>query len=251
MATFHDADFHWATFHDADFKFAVIKEHLEFIPERIEALNLRGTRFLFSGRVTIDLAKTKFHYAHLQNVAFIDCIWPENYIIYEERERINEGLSFEELETIYRNLEQNMHNHGNYRIAGEFYYREMECRKKAMREKRFSSAWFKSFGYSLLKYTCGYGEKSERTALVSLITILMFSLLYWFTRCLEYPMKNPTILQQIGSTLYFSFVTFTTLGLGDIEPLNFWGRAFICCEAVIGAFFMALFVVVFARKMMR
>jgi len=59
------------------------------------------------------------------------------------------------------------------------------------------------------------------------------------------------IFQQIKSSVYFSFVTFTTLGLGDIHPENDWGRTLICCEAVIGAFLIALFVVVFARKMMR
>ncbi|MBU7025490.1 MAG: two pore domain potassium channel family protein [Theionarchaea archaeon] len=83
------------------------------------------------------------------------------------------------------------------------------------------------------------------------MTIFVFAFLYWFFECLQYPMRNPTPLEQIGSTLYFSFVTFTTLGLGDIEPINFFGRTLICCEAVIGAFLIALFVVVFARKMMR
>jgi hypothetical protein len=47
-----------------------------------------------------------------------------------------------------------------------------------MRKEKFSLDWVKSFGYSLLKYTCGDGEKPERTAFSSSITILMFSLLY-------------------------------------------------------------------------
>ncbi|KYK34072.1 MAG: hypothetical protein AYK18_14575 [Theionarchaea archaeon DG-70] len=161
------------------------------------------------------------------------------------------NLTFKELETIYRNLKQSMQRHGDYSKAGDFYYREIECRKKAMREKRFSLNWFKSFGHSLLKYTCGYGEHPVRTALSSLFTILAFALLYGTFECLQYPMENPTIFQKIESTIYFSFVTFTTLGLGDIRPLTRLGRALICCEAVIGAFLIALFVVVFARKMMR
>jgi hypothetical protein len=46
-------------------------------------------------------------------------------------------------------------------------------------------------------------------------------------------------------------VTFTTLGYGDIHPLGFSSHAIAFSEAFIGAFFIALFVVVFARKMMR
>ena len=39
------------------------------------------------------------------------------------------GISFKELETIYRDLKRNMQNHGDHSKAGEFYYREMEMKK--------------------------------------------------------------------------------------------------------------------------
>ena len=74
---------------------------------------------------------------------------------------------------------------------------------------------------------------------------------YWISGCLQYTVQNPCLYQQIKDSLYFSFVTFTTLGLGDIRPLNDLGKFLICFEAAIGAFLIALFVVVFARKMMR
>ena len=49
--------------------------------------------------------------------------------------------------------------------------------------------------------------------------------------------------------LYFSAITFTTLGYGDFRPLEGWGRILAGSEAFIGAFMMALFVYTFARKM--
>jgi hypothetical protein len=63
--------------------------------------------------------------------------------------------------------------------------------------------------------------------------------------------RKPSLYQEIIDAIYFSFVTFTTLGLGDIRPLTNLGKAFICLEAVIGAFMIAVFVVVFVRKMAR
>ncbi|MBU7025782.1 MAG: two pore domain potassium channel family protein [Theionarchaea archaeon] len=59
-----------------------------------------------------------------------------------------------------------------------------------------------------------------------------------------------TTCKDFGYCLYYSIVTFTTLGYGDIHPLGY-SHIIASVEALTGAFFIALFVVVFARKMMR
>ena len=51
--------------------------------------------------------------------------------------------------------------------------------------------------------------------------------------------------------MYFSIVTFTTLGFGDIQPVTDAGRAVAGVEAFTGAFMIALFVLVFGRRMIR
>lgn len=38
--------------------------------------------------------------------------------------------------------------------------------------------------------------------------------------------------------IYFSFVTLTTLGYGDIYPLNFWGEFFVIVESLTGIFLL-------------
>ena len=42
--------------------------------------------------------------------------------------------------------------------------------------------------------------------------------------------------------IYFSFVTLTTLGYGDILPLTFFARAMAYMEAVVGQFYIAILV---------
>ncbi|KYK34291.1 MAG: hypothetical protein AYK18_14330 [Theionarchaea archaeon DG-70] len=245
--TFQDASFDGVTFQDASFDGVTIEKNMEFVFDWVEKLNLANTKFLFRGNITANLAKANFHRAFLENIVFIDCKWPEK--IYEEIHMEDDGLTFKELETIYRNLKQNMQRHGDYDMAGKFFYREMEMKKKGS-ENKMKRAWLEI--YNLL---AGYGERPERTAFSSLFTISAFALLYWTTECLQHTVKksieNPTIYQELKDAIYFSFVTFTTLGLGDISPVNDLGKFLICCEAVIGAFLIALFVVVFARKMMR
>jgi len=57
-------------------------------------------------------------------------------------------------------------------------------------------------------------------------------------------------LDDLGDCLYFSVVTFTTLGYGDIIPHGL-ARPIAAFEAFAGSFTMALFVVVFVKKMTR
>jgi len=241
---FQNAYFSGTTFREGAFlEGVVVEKNLEFAPCQIGELNLQYAQFLFGGNITANLAEAKFYRAHLENASFIDCTWPER--IYEETHMLSENLSFKELETIYRNLKQNMQRQGNYTKAGKFYYREMEMKRKGT-ENKGKRIWFEL--YNLL---AGYGEKPERTAISALVTILAFAFVYWSIGCLRYPDNIHTALGKAASSIYFSFVTFTTLGLGDIHPSNNLGRSLVCCEAVIGAFLIALFVVVFARKMMR
>lgn len=65
----------------------------------------------------------------------------------------------------------------------------------------------------------------------------------------EYTLKYlGPILGSFLNCLYFSVVTFTTLGYGDLQPAVGLSRFFVSLEAIIGAFTMALFVYTFARK---
>jgi len=58
---------------------------------------------------------------------------------------------------------------------------------------------------------------------------------------------NPKFLEA----LYFSIVTFTTLGFGDFVPKQGFFQLFASFESLMGAIFMALFIFVFVRKMIR
>jgi len=266
--TFRNAYFNEVTFQYASFFGAVIERDLQFSSREIGQLNFQNVRFLLRGYISANMIQAKLRGAELENVIFLDCKWPKK--VYEEMHMEDEGLSYNELETIYRDLKQNMQRHGDYSTAGEFYFREMECRKNAMREKRFSANWFKSFGYSLLKYTCGYGEKPGWVIRNSLLIILLGAILFFFSGVArvgaDIPSEDsPYIIDYSLDSLdfskttftdfyycsYFSAVTFTTLGYGDVHPIGYYSHAIASSEAFTGAFFMALFVVVIARKMMR
>ena len=51
--------------------------------------------------------------------------------------------------------------------------------------------------------------------------------------------------------LYYTVVTFTTLGYGEITPPTLFTRHLASTHAFAGAFMMAMFVTVFGKKMTR
>ena len=48
--------------------------------------------------------------------------------------------------------------------------------------------------------------------------------------------------ENFSQMSYFSFVTLTTLGYGDISPKNSIAQFFVYIEAIVGVFYMAIIV---------
>ena len=162
-------------------------------------------------------------------------------------------MLFQEAEEIYRNIRQAAENQGLFETAGDFFQKEMVMRRHQF--KRFS---FKRILSKIVDLFCGYGEKPLRVISFSIITIFLFATLYFFAG-LSFSGDSLAFSSQSSladnittyfSALYFSVVTFTTLGYGDLAPIGI-ARAFAALEAFVGSFTLALFVVVFVKKMTR
>jgi hypothetical protein len=102
----------------------------------------------------------------------------------------------------------------------------------------------KIFSNLISKYFWGYGESIKRICLNSLIIILAYSLAIYFN-----------IIHTKGedlnciSSLYFSIVTFTSLGYGDIRPdSDNLSRILMSFEAIIGVVCIALIVFILGRR---
>lgn len=90
----------------------------------------------------------------------------------------------------------------------------------------------------------GYGEKPIRILLTSLLVLSIYTIAY-------YRLFSPQDTSQSYSLvdcLYFSIVTFTTLGYGDITPKTDFQKIICGSEALIGAFLIGLIVAGFANK---
>lgn len=160
---------------------------------------------------------------------------------------------FLEAEEIYRNFRIHLGMTGIFGAAGDFFYREM-----VMRRKQMPALSFQRLGSKVTDILCGYGEKTFRI-LSSALSLIALNSFAYFLLGIQYresflgydPLQTAAQnIHEYFMALYFSVVTFTTLGYGDIAPLGF-SRIFAASEAFSGAFMIALFVLVFSRKMLR
>jgi hypothetical protein len=182
--------------------------------------------------------------------------------LYQERmaaEAVRLGQSelardyYEQAEEIYRDLRKATEHEGLFALSGQYIQQELRMRRfqlpKNSKARAFS--W-------LIDIFCGYGEEPARVVLFSLLLIFVSAVGYFFTgiftQGVVLQFHSAMTLAEASrlflTCLYYSVVTFTTLGYGDITPVGL-SRLFAAFEAFTGSFTIALFVVVFVKKMTR
>lgn len=199
-----------------------------------------------------NLLGTVFHDAKLEHVT-----WGDKSIQEQQADKSSDDEEkldlYQQAEEIYRHLRKVFENQGLFESAGYFFEREMVVRRKQMPAYSFARLVSKT-----VDLFCGYGEQPLRVVAFSSIIILGFATIYFFSGL---SFAGEQITFQSGASLganalaflestYFSIVTFTTLGYGDITPKGL-SRFFAAIEALVGSFTLALFVVVFVKKMTR
>ena len=171
----------------------------------------------------------------------------------KENDQENATDYYEQAEELYRELRQEYEQRGQFDKAGYFFYREMNMRRKQL--PLFSLKRILSKTVDLL---CGYGEKPLRLIMFASVFIIGCALMY-FILGIESKSEIIDLQAHIGikeniihllECIYFSIVTFTTLGYGDIVPIGA-SRIIAAIEALVGTFTIALFLVVFVKRMTR
>ncbi|MCW7551404.1 pentapeptide repeat-containing protein [Endozoicomonas gorgoniicola] len=217
--------------------------------------NLSGANLHFTDLSGCNLLGVNFKQARLDEVYWGDRLLQERLGYEQQRSHQHESAQslFQEAEEVARNIRRNCESQGLFAIAGDFFYREM-----VIRRQRYPK-WSYDRGLSLLvDLISGYGEKPRRVISFAAGLIILFSFIYLLfgvqegERLIQYSPDQSFLVNARTwlDTLYYSVVTFTTLGYGDITPVGI-SRLFAALEAFTGSFSMALFVVVFVKKMSR
>lgn len=145
----------------------------------------------------------------------------------------------------YRNLKQYFMASGRYDDASWASFKEKILERRYLFENR-KFAYVPSLLMSLL---CGYGEKPYRVIVSAMGIIFGYSFVYYALNILKLPADYYDATLHFWDYLYFSIVTFTTVGFGDLSPKLIPAfQMLVGSEAFCGAFMIGLFVFTLTRK---
>jgi len=135
------------------------------------------------------------------------------------------------------------------------------------------------FIYKIWNLTAKCGQSLFRWAFISFLIAMLFGAIYADYSCPswlewinvgnwlenvnpEMAIDQPNIGQEVGQGIipraktaftpyYFSLVTFTTLGFGDVTPVNLPGEIWLAIEVVLGYLMLGGLISIFAVKLAR
>lgn len=151
---------------------------------------------------------------------------------------------------------------GDYEKLGHYYYMERYYGGRCIKRSTFRSnmqyinAKFMDF---LSRIIIGYGEKPLNIFIISFFIISLFAILYMITG-VKYndkiikigEVKNIyELIKNYTDLWYFSMITFSTVGYGDMIVINIAGKALVSIEVFLGVTMGASWASVIFRKMSR
>jgi hypothetical protein len=166
----------------------------------------------------------------------------------------------------FRNAKVEYEKEGKYNEAGEMYVKEKESARlhlKAQKSNLIKRGWF-----WIWKHSSNYGESPWHFLRWIAVIVIVFALIYmpvipkWFKwwpsiTFKEYPFNEWSdgfvdgFLFNIVTAIYYSAVTFATLGVGDIAPASIVGKVCAIAEVLLGYLMFGVLITLVARKMTR
>ena len=253
-ADFSGADIRRANFRNADARDAVFDsaniEDAEFVHTEIQGTSFENAQF----------DRALFREAHVdQNTRFGDRVAYEAALETAEDEAL--ATTAEEAIWSYKELQRLFGENALPEIERRYYLQEKDLRRRV--------AWVRShYGRAArleaARWVTHYGTSPSRVIASSFMLIVACAFLYPFTDGIREPATDMVITYRSGGptemaprrllstlfvSLYFSVITFGTLGYGDIQPVGTAARALASIESLLGALLLALLVYVLTRTL--
>ncbi len=119
-------------------------------------------------------------------------------------------------------------------------------RKPSAIARNISRFWFKAWA------AIDYGRNLLRTFLYALLLICLFGLFYKIDLLMGWGLIDySSSAQSWFSPFYYSIVTYSTLGFGDITPKHWIGEIVVVVEVILGYVTLGLLLSILANKVAR
>jgi Uncharacterized low-complexity proteins len=171
----------------------------------------------------------------------------EPYCRYDPRYRGSNGEpDLEKAGEVYATLERLANENSLPGLASECFLGRKDVQLREYWHDCNTTMIVRSFVPNLV---ARYGESPSRVLETGVVTVLVCGLAYDAFDLLEHADSEGTV--TLFESLYFSGLTFTTLGYGDFTPANSTGQVLAVAEALTGVILLAILVFVFGRRATR
>lgn len=272
-AEFPDANLRGAQFSDADLSGADCTDatavgadftHATLHDTLLIRTDCRGATFTGSLLYETVFSDTRIN----SQTTFYNPIRSRPVCAYEENPSTSDDLPdethpLEAAEWVYRRLETLHEENALSEEAREFHISKEEARRAYQREQ----GEYARYAVSTLQWHLSrHGESIKQIFLSAAVLILACGVLYPFVGGFESTSNGEayriplTELSSVVSwngvatlfqSLYFSVITFTTIGYGDLAPTGAGSKILVGFESLSGAILIALFVFVLGRRVAR
>lgn len=236
-AYLRNVNLRWAIFRDVGFKNA-----------RFVGCNLSQATFNECYLRRAQFEKCDLVNSHFDSCDFSQAVIAESRIDFAGFQNCQIGLdnirfrgdaSAQAMVRVCRSLKLNAMSTGNFADAGQLTYLEKTHERRALYARKAWAPW----AWSMLQnWLWGYGEKPWRLAFFMTFNIVVFgTLLYWASAL---PGK------AWWDHVYFSGITYLTIGYGDFAPIGPLARLLAVLEGAAGIATFGLLIASVTKKVM-
>lgn len=249
-AQLRDVNLRWSTIRDVGFKGTHL-EHCNLSQASLSECYFRNTVFDNCDIVNAKFVKNEFSNARIEQCRLDFCSFKECEITLQTI-RFRKDTDPRVLMRICRNLKLNAMSMGHFADAGELTYMEKTFERHTLHRHAFTTeheslrlrlrairGWF---GSILLNALWGYGERPARLLVATAAAIVLFGALQFAL--------NGVPDEGFGAHLYFSGITFMTIGYGDLSPKGLLPRFLAVLEGAVGISVIGMLIASWTKKIM-
>jgi uncharacterized protein YjbI with pentapeptide repeats len=240
-------------FGEIDFNTAEFRQLADF--SKVETaknatVHFQGVKLLKPQQVFfhhVDLSRWSFLDTDLRRIDFNDVTWgtirrllSRRTALFDELNVSNQKDDLAKVERLYRHLKQNYESQRDYGRAGDFYYGEMEMKRRQLNPLGQIPFWI----YRILS---GYGESYPRALFWLIVMWLLFAVLFTVVGYTDEWGNHA----DLWRSLIYSAQSMTPFHELNITFHSAWGKAIKLVASVLGVIQIALFGLALQRRFKR